>query len=283
MEYYGEQRCSYRKKDGSACTNWAYYLYETKLSCGVHAKDKSHKLPKNPVKVNRQEEWDKARILDGRGTVCVTTLRMMKKPEYKQGYIPIFPNFKHGGRTDGLGMPALSPKAMGPIDHGQPGLPLALNLENFHQANKVFASEVNGEGNPLPVWYERRLALYQDLAPHRHKLGNTKQEHLKNAGMAGNPNVCLYSIVVHADGKEVRYSYVESRKFYCGFYERIARETPEYKRLEELLSQGYHLQIFGYDGYPVTKSLQEHYLDPERPFGHEMVLYSMLVGEHPWR
>lgn len=67
-------------------------------------------------------------------------MNMMKDIGFVTGYINIFPNFKHGNRRDGIGLPSLSPKSIGPVDHGQPGLPLALNLENFHQGNKVYFS-----------------------------------------------------------------------------------------------------------------------------------------------
>jgi len=52
------------------------------------------------------------------------------------------------------------------------------------------------------------------------------------------------------------------------------------------LEQGYNLQIVGYDGYNVDKSLKKHYSDTKKPFGHELVLYTLLTiqnpKEYPW-
>lgn len=39
--------------------------------------------------------------------------------------------------------------------------------------------------------------------------------------------------------------------------------------------------ICGFDGYPVAESLYHHYLDTSMPFGHELVLYTMLVEADP--
>jgi hypothetical protein len=78
-----------------------------------------------------------------------------------------------------------------------------------------------------------------------------------------------------------RYTYLESRYFYCHLYEKRAKETKEFKELKAKIRQGYNLEILGYDGYPVTRSLQEHYEDGNRPFGHELVLFSLLIIDDP--
>ena len=46
--------------------------------------------------------------------------------------------------------------------------------------------------------------------------------------------------------------------------------------------------ICGYDAYqPDPAKLYEHYCDPSRPFGHELVLYTLLSvkdrEDYPWR
>lgn len=83
------------------------------------------------------------------------------------------------------------------------------------------------------------------------------------------------------DGKEHRYTYIECRYFYCHWYEKLAKETSDYKELVNKIKNGYNLQIIGYDGYNPTKDLYEHYLDSTRHFGHELVLYSLLVIDNP--
>lgn len=78
---------------------------------------------------------------------------------------------------------------MGPIKHNQPGLPPALNLENMHQSNKAFTSEIGPDGNPNQQFYSTRLAMYQDPVPHRHKESS------------GQKNAPMYSVWVKKDGQ----------------------------------------------------------------------------------
>lgn len=39
------------------------------------------------------------------------------------------------------------------------------------------------------------------------------------------------------DGQERRLSYVDSRQFYCNFYERLASQKSDFKRLVELMDE----------------------------------------------
>lgn len=203
----------------------------------------------------------------------------MKQPEHIDGFLKVFPNFKHQNRDDGFGCKSLSPKDMGPIDHGQPSLPIALNLENFHQGNKVFPSEVDQtdeEKEPLESFFVTQREMYLDPIPHRHK----------KEAVGKNKNIPVYSIWERKDHTLVKCSYFQSRQFYCTFYERIAPTLEDFKYLQNLLEKGYNLQICGYDGYEVTQSLEEHYKDISRPFGHELVLYTLLTAkpeDYPWR
>ena len=84
--------------------------------------------------------------------------------------------------------------------------------------------------------------------------------------------------------------YITSRQFYCNFYERLAKEHPSFLRLRELVNNGTNIQICGYDGFSIEgrsrEEVEKAYLDSSIPFGHERVLYTMLVlGEqdYPWR
>jgi hypothetical protein len=43
------------------------------------------------------------------------------------------------------------------------------------------------------------------------------------------------------------------------------------------------LEIVGYDAFEPTSPLETHYKDQTRPFGHELVLYSLLKDERPWQ
>jgi hypothetical protein len=287
--YYGETYCQKKKRSGDPCKFYAYFQVGTNYFCGVHSNKNINeriKLPVNPNKkkqkndllVSRQDDVvktaDENKKNSTRGTIVCYKMKMMKDVECRPGFYNIFPNFNHGNRKDGFGCPSLSPKSMGPINHGQKGLPPAKNLENFHQGNKVFPSEVDEKGNPLPLFYKTQLEMYNDKIPHRHKEASKKN------------NVPLYSIWIEADGKEKRMSYRDSRQFYCTFYEREALKSPEFKKLQTLIEYGFNLQICGYDAYDVSNDIEVHYLDITRPFGHELCLYVMLTTDaenYPWK
>ncbi len=142
--YHGEIKCEMAK-----CKNNAYYLCQSDYLCGVHSKS-NHKrttLPKrNPkekatlLKRKREGEQEEVELhakrnkeAGIRGKVMLTRLMMVKQPEHVEGFLKVFPNYKHQNRQDGFGCAALSPKSLGPVDHGQPGLPPSLSIENFHQ------------------------------------------------------------------------------------------------------------------------------------------------------
>ena len=79
---------------------------------------------------------------------------------------------------------------------------------------------------------------------------------------------------------------MDCRYFYCHFYERLVTKEEDYVKLKELINNGYNLNIVGYDGYNVNKDLWIHYNDTKKPFGHELVLYTMLIEpdkeKYPW-
>ena len=284
--YYGENRC---QKEG--CRNKAYYLCNELNVCGVHSKKGPRsELPHRPAdqakqlkeqQRQREDEIIEQAHLDNeragrRGQVVLSRLLMMREPESIPGFRKVFPNYKHQNRTDGFGCRSLSPMFLGPVKHGQPGLPDALNIENFHQSGKVFREEVDAQGNPTALYYENRLKFYLDPVPHRHKYSGTEK----------NKNIPLYFIWVDKTGQEHRLNYIESRQFYCTFYERLAMVQPDFQQLQQMLDNGYNLQICGYDARPINRPIMEEYLDPSRPFGHELVLYTLLTHQpqdYPWR
>lgn len=304
--YYGTVPCDAKtQKSGNTCTNFAYYRIngngkrEPQLRCGVHSRGK--KRQKLPVDPNRQQkqamlykqrqelvEQAAKRNAPNPGQIIVSKMRMMKKPEHHDGFLKVFPNFRHGNRADGFGCASLSPKSLGPIKHGMPNLPAALNLENYHQAAKVYRHEMD-PADPSRISdssIELRKKMYADPVPHRHKFDPAfikKQQQLR---VAGNVNIPFFSVYYDKQGGEHRYTYLECRYFYCHWYEILAPKQAEFKRLCELRDQGYNLHIIGYDGYPVTDDLYQHYLDTSRPFGHELVLYSLLTiqdpADYPW-
>lgn len=297
--YFGETTCSSKKRDGTPCSGKAYFTKNAtgECVCGKHAKKAERTpLPKNPnAAANKQAEFDAHKSTcdaaavnnqnaGKKGQVTCAKMRMMASVELVSGFINVFPNFLHKNRKDGIGLPSLSPKAIGPVAHGQPGLPNSINLENFHQGNKVFPTEVEtdavtGKTKPSVAFYELREKMYLDAEPHRHKQAATSV-------VGKNKNIPLYSVWVDKDGTEHHIDYFTSRQFYCHFYERATITNSDYQMLVEKVGSGYNLRIVGYDGYAVTKTLDEHYRDTSRPFGHEMVLYAMLTAkpeDWPWR
>jgi hypothetical protein len=289
MIYYGETKCQgIIKRTLKKCNNWAYYEKDGKYLCGVHSKNPRNKLPINPrrkeIRLQKikddNDEIEKVRNINfqnnKKGNVIVSKLRMMKAPEDFKGYLKVFPNYKHQNRKDGFGCSKLSPKSLGPVIHNMPNLPPAKNIENYHQFAKFFSFEVK-DGKISENSLRLRCRAYEDCTPHRHKFP------LRIYKMFGkkNVNIPLFSMYYDKDGKEHRYTYIQCRYFYCHWYEKLAKETDDYKKLINKINNGYNLQIVGYDGYNPTKDLYEHYLDSTRPFGHELVLYSLLVIDNP--
>lgn len=128
--YFGESICQFSNKNGVKCNRKAYYMTSDKLvACGFHGKKETRiTLPKNPhASKIKQEEIQKhneeckmiaeKNKLEGRmGKVCCSKLKMFGSIKLTPGFINIFPNFKHGHRKDGLGLPSLSPKSIGCIE-----------------------------------------------------------------------------------------------------------------------------------------------------------------------
>lgn len=301
--FFGETQCCaiFRSgaKKGTRCSNNAYYKQNSSCFCGVHSKkDQRTELKKNPNAAKRkaellasrevlvEEAGERNREAGVKGNVICSKLRMMKDPDHIDGYRKVFPNFKHGNRKDGFGCARLSPKSLGPVKHGQPCLPDALNLENFHQGSKCFESELDKNGRPLKKFYVTQIEMFKDPVPHRHK------EVAKD--IKGNRNICSFWVWRLKNGEEKHLSYVDSRQFYCNFYERLVKKEAEYKKLVKMMDDGINIQIIGYDAYDVdavpgktfAQKLDRCYKDGTRPFGHELVLFSMLVlnpEDYPWR
>lgn len=267
----------------------AYYFSADGLTgvCGYCAPKKLHrkKLPRDEEaeaveRLAHRRTVDEAakanRAAGRRGDLRCAKMFMMSKVKMTEGYLAVFPNFKHGSRKDGLGLSALSPKAIGPVHHGQPGLPPAMSLENFHQGSKWFRGKTREEFEAM------RLEMYRNPTPLRHNPhANPK---------AKNRNIPKCFVWVGKDGTPHEIDYVTSRQFYCNFYTQAVTQSAEFAQLEAMLAKGYNITLHGYDGYQpdddTPEALEQHYLDPSRPFGHELVLYTLLKypPEHwPWR
>lgn len=301
--YFGESTCEGQNKRGTKCAKHAYYreaksIFTSKqrVLCGIHSNKQSRTtLQKNPkaaqIRKNKLKEHNLAVLSEAAergspGTVTCVKLRMLQLPLLQPGVQNVFPNNKHANRTDGFGCPSLSPMRLGPVAHGQSGLPDALNIENYHQFNKCFQFELeeNVAEKPKPIFYAKRLIAYTDPVPHRHKYDS---KHIRKLNGGNGVNAPAFSIHKDRTGTERHYSYVQSRLFYSLWYERLAKQKPAFHKLAKDLASGINLCICGYDGYQPTEDLYVHYCDGTRPFGHELVLYALLViedpAQYPWR
>lgn len=268
-----------RGKCGKCHTRYAYYFSSDKKEgvCGYHAppKPERQKLPRDVAAEEKDRTDHTISIIDAqmknkakgqKGTVLCQKMHMLARFQCKEGFLNVFPNFRHGGRKDGLGLPSLSPKSIGPIHHNQPGLPPALNLENFHQGSKWFP------GVSRAAFEANRLHMYMDPVPHRHS------PHSKNK------NIPECFVWVDEVG-EHKLTYLESRQFYCFYYAEAVWKSKDFQNLRTRVDSGTNIIIHGYDGYQPTEDINAHYEDTSRPFGHEVVLYTMLVHpreEWPW-
>lgn len=306
--YAGEKQCdSFVKSSNKQCENFAYFYLPEKdqMLCGIHSRSVKNrqKLPKNPKKstdrIQFNESWkqecDKIAqensALGKIGRVECSKLKMMKLPTNIQGFVKVFPNFKHDNRKDGYGCKSLSPKAIGPIDHKQPNLPLSKNLENFHQFNKVFPWEVDENGEILECFFKAQTDAYNDEQPHRHKFSlNEIKKRKRDTNDKTNINTPLFSVHMTKDGQLKKFSYLESRFFYCHHYEMMATKLEQFLQLKDMKQKGYNLQIVGYDAYPLLKlnpdesdveMFDRFYNDVSKPFGHELVLAALLILDDP--
>lgn len=297
MEYGGEHTCSGKFANGKSCTNKAYFRtnsgglrcgrhskngYRTKLPRDKQAKEARHAFIWQTVEVAARRNADLGR--PGQASVG-EKMKMMQNPTCPDGWLMVFPNFQHGGRADGWGIPSLSPKSMGPVDSRMPTLPVARTLEQFWQNCKCFPFEVGPDKNPLPAFYEvrdRQMTEFQKV-PERHKFPDLR----KRLGKVANINIPLFHVFVDNDGNERRFTYLGARPFYCCWYEYFANRDPHFQELQTKIASGYNVMIMGYDAHPPgDKSLMDWFLDTSTPFGHEYVLFSMLTlspQDYPWR
>lgn len=320
--FHGQTPCEgIVKKSGAKCTNQAYYEQNGKYLCGVHS---STKKQRTTLKVDPQKKEKRAlelafweseveeaamvhRANGKRGYVKIAKLLMMKAAPHTAGCRNVFPNYRHGDRVDGYGCKTLSPKDLGPVEHEMLGWPDAKNLENYHQGAKIFLNEVekrDSHDNDPNNYYKYvikpdaialRKKMYLDPIPYRHKFDYPEMK--KMVMDKKNLNKPLFSLFYHQTkaGATRRFSYLECRYFYCHFYEVLTRMNEELDNLREMIKQGYNLCLTGYDGREIKKlsasenlqdCLYRYYQDDSKPYGHELVLYTLLVlcnpMDYPW-
>lgn len=277
IAYAGECMCIVK-----GCEYKAYYVGQL---CGRHcAKEKRKYLPKNKkTKENMIKDKLAKALPSNTPMVTATKMRMMQTPIPRDGFLLVCPNNKHGHN---FGFPGnystLSPMRLGPVVDG--GEFMACSIENYHQFAKVFPNEVTDElcdcgrsfthNKPSSLFFENRKKGYNDKVPHRYKYDKK--------------NIPVYSVQ-----NDCHYTYVESRYFYCNQMEILATREEAFKELlKKYTEEGYSLDIHGYDAYTPNgtdaETLFKHYCDESRPFGHEMVILTLLVlhkepDKYPWK
>lgn len=275
--FHGEHLCH-----TIGCKWKAYYLQQGQPRCGRHSDRGIRKgLPKNPeLKEIKKEEIDRMhrecvesmeenRSIGIHGNVDCDLGTNWKIP-YRRGFHRVFPNHAAKQRVNDptcIAVPELSPMKLGPIDHGQPGLPPSQCLENFHQGNKVFLFETDKDGRIRQRFFDKQLEMYNDKEGHRHKFDRK--------------DIPNDSVFVFPDGTIRHYQYVQSRYFYCHWYELLAKERLEFRALKKMVEEGCNLLIIGYDGRPIDGDLYDMYLNDEYPFGHELALCCLLKFDDP--
>ena len=178
--HYGETTCQGQSAKGAACRNKAYWKAGGRVLCGTHSRGRTRtELPKlskaakaRAAQKKREKESEdiasaarKNRDNGLKGDVVLERMLMLRAPRDLPGYLKVFPNFRHQHRKDGLGCSSLSPMSLGPVRHGQPGLPDSLSIENFFQASKCFREEADEAGNPARLFYKNRKRFYLDPSP----------------------------------------------------------------------------------------------------------------------
>lgn len=146
------------------------------------------------------------------------------------------------------------------------------NLENYWQYSKVYSVDVVN-GVIQQSYFNRRA---EGMASIRAK----RRVFPKNSNIT---TVCAYY-----DG--MTFDYLQSRIFYCTYYEYLASNHPKYIEMKRLYDSGAKIILLDYDAPGEdshNRELTEEYIireynDTTHPFSHGMVLCCMLMGIRPW-
>jgi hypothetical protein len=299
--YHGERKCEALLKSGDRkgqrCPNGAYFRDGDGLFCKKHSSPTTREaLPKMTARMKAERARERRaehaatvreaaaenRGAGRKGQMILTKKPFMGSNALVPGYVQVYPNFKDAGKTSAegniLGAATLSPKRLGPVDHEMPNLPPAKNIENYHQIAKIFPYDLDAAGKVTEWSVGVRKRAYLDPVPYRHK--KDYPAIVARIGKGGK-TAPLYSLFYTTAGEPREFTYIECRAFYCVWFERLAREEAEFRQLRELLDNGHNLEIVGYDAHPPADNLFDTYLDPDLPFGHELVLYAMLTIDDP--
>jgi len=204
-------------------------------------------------------------IIKKRGLVRVNRIVHFRDRSGISKRWPVVPGYKninvtsssHGIFRD------LSPMFLGPVEGSQ-------TMENLWQFSKVLNSEINANGDPGQLFFDRRETGFSSPKGIRRKSDKS-------------PVKFFY-------WEDEKLDMVEARKqIYCKYYESLVVKTDAYRALEQLIKDGINLQILGYDGHDYDpeddssgSQLIEFLQDTNRSFGHEFVLAGLLTNKKVW-
>lgn len=292
--YDSNNRCrEWVRSRNEECGGPGHYLDPT---TGVVACQRHSKLLVDPIRllVNTDEIERAAKVNRKNGlsgdVIMGRIVNYYTRVDYTSGYLAVYPNdSRPPAGSEGLWLPGLSPKRLGPVVSREPGVPDATSIEALHQASRVFEHERDEDGSLLPSWYADRDEYLTDpaRATWRHKFGATKPDHLAYLKSIGASDHKTKSIHIGSNGEEVSLNYVQNRWWYCSAYEELVPQTEDFETLESLIDNGTNVEMFGYDALHGMEPGQEFewYSDETKRFGHESVLYCILTmdpADYPW-
>ena len=215
-----------------------------------------------------------------KGTIKFKKMPNNKKIPLTLGYINVVSNYnsKKLNQNYILNYKSLSPTNLGPVNHNMPNLPPSLNLENFWNFSKVWHFELDPETdmNELqPVFFQKRIKGYLLEKPIKSKY---TFDQIKAFDGPVNPECAIY---YDKYGQPIKYDYIQSRYFYCHYYQQLVSQVREFNIIKKKLQMGYNIIIYSDKGFTENDKYYQMYVDPTKPFKHEMILYIMLKEPNP--
>lgn len=159
-------------------------------------------------------------------------------------------------------MKQLSPFNLGPVECYD-GLQSNF-MENAWQYAKVYEGMADENGEPTSLYYEWRNKGFSGPAK-RYPMGR-----------GAKPLYSLWKV----DDKYCRLGYIEARKLiYIPLYAKAVVKTDAYRKLEDILNNGYNIALSDFDGYNndnYNMNLKQVVNNPKKVMGHSFVLKMLL-------
>jgi hypothetical protein len=249
--------------------------------CTIHKGDSTERL--DPVLTHQQRRQEIAEahaqtVAEARarnaenntsGSVTMGKAHPMLPIPLVQGYLDVAVTLAQPKQFTGHLALKLHPGAIGPITHGEPGLPRARYLDNYYNAHMCFSRE-----------------SYKHFSRYRREMFRERRVHTpkKVQYPQFETDEIAYFSWRMPNGKRRRLTLVQSRQVFCNIYARKVVRVPAYTAISDMLKAGTNIRIVGYAPCPFDgRPLEQIYLDPAAQIGHEFVLVCLLRGEAPWK